>query len=231
MSQSSTFRAFLASSYRRPGAGVLEVGCGQGELTTALAVAGYEPLGIDPRACRGHLSPRAARGPRGRRRAVRRRRRRPLAPPHPRPRARARPDRRTPEPRRQAHPRRVRLGSPRRGHARVALRAAAGARRRAGVARRAAHPAGRGAPRPAQVRRSAARDRRPLRGARVRMDAVLAPHWAARRPRCSSGSSSRRARSRRSASATPASGRRAAARSVAVDRAPRRSHGKPLDHD
>ncbi len=29
---------------------MLEVGCGQGELTTALAVAGHDALGIDPRA-------------------------------------------------------------------------------------------------------------------------------------------------------------------------------------
>jgi SAM-dependent methyltransferase len=34
---------------------VLEVGCGQGELTTALAVAGYDALGIDPRAPEGDL--------------------------------------------------------------------------------------------------------------------------------------------------------------------------------
>jgi SAM-dependent methyltransferase len=34
---------------------VLEVGCGQGELTTALAVAGYEVLGIDPLAPHGDL--------------------------------------------------------------------------------------------------------------------------------------------------------------------------------
>ena len=32
---------------------VLEVGCGQGELTTALAVAGYDVLGIDPVAPEG----------------------------------------------------------------------------------------------------------------------------------------------------------------------------------
>jgi SAM-dependent methyltransferase len=34
---------------------VLEVGCGQGELTTALAVAGYDVLGIDPLAPHGDL--------------------------------------------------------------------------------------------------------------------------------------------------------------------------------
>ena len=32
---------------------MLEVGCGQGELTTALAVAGYDVLGIDPAAPQG----------------------------------------------------------------------------------------------------------------------------------------------------------------------------------
>lgn len=55
MSQSSTFRAFLSEQLPPPPARVLEVGCGQGELTTALAVAGYEPLGIDPRAPAGDL--------------------------------------------------------------------------------------------------------------------------------------------------------------------------------
>jgi SAM-dependent methyltransferase len=34
---------------------VLDVGCGQGELTTALAVAGYDVLGIDPLAPHGDL--------------------------------------------------------------------------------------------------------------------------------------------------------------------------------
>jgi SAM-dependent methyltransferase len=34
---------------------VLEVGCGQGELTTALAVEGYDVLGIDPLAPQGDL--------------------------------------------------------------------------------------------------------------------------------------------------------------------------------
>jgi SAM-dependent methyltransferase len=34
---------------------VLDVGCGQGELTTALAVAGYDVLGIDPLAPQGDL--------------------------------------------------------------------------------------------------------------------------------------------------------------------------------
>lgn len=34
---------------------MLEVGCGQGELTTALVVAGYDMLGIDPLAPQGDL--------------------------------------------------------------------------------------------------------------------------------------------------------------------------------
>ena len=34
---------------------MLDVGCGQGELTTALAVAGYDVLGIDPLAPAGEL--------------------------------------------------------------------------------------------------------------------------------------------------------------------------------
>ena len=34
---------------------MLDVGCGQGELTTALAVAGYDVLGIDPLAPQGDL--------------------------------------------------------------------------------------------------------------------------------------------------------------------------------
>ena len=38
-----------------PPARLLEVGCGHGELTTALAVAGYDVLGIDPAAPHGEL--------------------------------------------------------------------------------------------------------------------------------------------------------------------------------
>ena len=38
-----------------PPARLLEIGCGGGELTTALAVAGYEILGIDPAAPTGEL--------------------------------------------------------------------------------------------------------------------------------------------------------------------------------
>jgi SAM-dependent methyltransferase len=34
---------------------LLEVGCGRGELTTALALSGYDVLGIDPAAPEGHL--------------------------------------------------------------------------------------------------------------------------------------------------------------------------------
>ena len=51
----STFLEF-AREYLPPApARVLEVGCGQGELTTALAVAGYDVLGIDPLAPHGDL--------------------------------------------------------------------------------------------------------------------------------------------------------------------------------
>jgi SAM-dependent methyltransferase len=44
------FEEFAREQLPEPPARVLEVGCGQGELTTALAVAGYDTLGIDPRA-------------------------------------------------------------------------------------------------------------------------------------------------------------------------------------
>ena len=47
------FEEFVRSQLPAPPARVLEVGCGQGELTTALAVAGYDVLGIDPRAPHG----------------------------------------------------------------------------------------------------------------------------------------------------------------------------------
>jgi SAM-dependent methyltransferase len=46
----STFLEFVREHVPPPPARLLEVGCGQGELTTALAVAGYDVLGIDPRA-------------------------------------------------------------------------------------------------------------------------------------------------------------------------------------
>jgi SAM-dependent methyltransferase len=51
----STFLDFAREHLPPPPARVLEVGCGQGELTTELAVAGYEPLGIDPSAPQGDL--------------------------------------------------------------------------------------------------------------------------------------------------------------------------------
>ena len=44
------FEEFARGHLPPPGARVLEVGCGQGELTTALSVVGYDVLGIDPRA-------------------------------------------------------------------------------------------------------------------------------------------------------------------------------------
>ena len=54
MSQ-STFLDFAREHLPPPPARVLDVGCGQGELTTALQVAGYDPLGIDPRAPEGDV--------------------------------------------------------------------------------------------------------------------------------------------------------------------------------
>ena len=47
------FDDFLRTHLPPPPARVLEVGCGSGELTTALAVAGYDVLGIDPLAPQG----------------------------------------------------------------------------------------------------------------------------------------------------------------------------------
>jgi SAM-dependent methyltransferase len=52
MSQ-STFLEFVREHLPPPPARVLDVGCGQGELTTALLVAGYDVLGIDPLAPAG----------------------------------------------------------------------------------------------------------------------------------------------------------------------------------
>lgn len=49
----STFLDFAREHLPEPPARLLEVGCGQGELTTALAVAGYDVLGIDPLAPQG----------------------------------------------------------------------------------------------------------------------------------------------------------------------------------
>jgi SAM-dependent methyltransferase len=50
-----SFEQFVRSRLPEPPARVLEVGCGQGELTTALAVAGHDALGIDPVAPDGPL--------------------------------------------------------------------------------------------------------------------------------------------------------------------------------
>ena len=49
----STFLDFAREHLPPAPARVLEVGCGQGELTTALAVSGYDVLGIDPLAPEG----------------------------------------------------------------------------------------------------------------------------------------------------------------------------------
>jgi SAM-dependent methyltransferase len=49
------FEEFAREYLPAPPARVLDVGCGQGELTTALAVAGYDVLGIDPLAPPGDL--------------------------------------------------------------------------------------------------------------------------------------------------------------------------------
>ena len=51
----STFLDFAREHLPAPRARVLEVGCGQGELTTTLDVAGYQALGIDPLAPQGDL--------------------------------------------------------------------------------------------------------------------------------------------------------------------------------
>lgn len=49
------FEEFALAQLPEPPARLLEVGCGQGELTTALSVAGYDVLGIDPAAPHGDL--------------------------------------------------------------------------------------------------------------------------------------------------------------------------------
>ena len=49
----STFLDFVREHLPPAPARVLDVGCGQGELTTALDVSGYDVLGIDPRAPEG----------------------------------------------------------------------------------------------------------------------------------------------------------------------------------
>lgn len=46
----STFEEFAREQLPAPPARLLEIGCGQGELTTALAIRGYDVLGIDPAA-------------------------------------------------------------------------------------------------------------------------------------------------------------------------------------
>ena len=51
----STFLDFVREQLPAAPARVLDVGCGQGELTTALATAGYDVLGIDPVAPQGEL--------------------------------------------------------------------------------------------------------------------------------------------------------------------------------
>ena len=51
----STFLDFARAQLPEPPARVLEVGCGHGELTTALAVARHDVLGIDPLAPQGEL--------------------------------------------------------------------------------------------------------------------------------------------------------------------------------
>ncbi|HEX5798612.1 MAG TPA: class I SAM-dependent methyltransferase [Gaiellaceae bacterium] len=50
-----SFESFVRERLPDPPARVLEVGCGRGELTTALAVAGHDALGIDPIAPDGPL--------------------------------------------------------------------------------------------------------------------------------------------------------------------------------
>ena len=51
----STFLDFVREQLPAAPARVLDVGCGQGELTTALATAGYDVLGVDPVAPHGEL--------------------------------------------------------------------------------------------------------------------------------------------------------------------------------
>ena len=49
------FEEFVRGHLPPPPARLLEVGCGQGELTVALAAVGYDVLGIDPLAPQGDL--------------------------------------------------------------------------------------------------------------------------------------------------------------------------------
>ncbi|MCP9484415.1 MAG: class I SAM-dependent methyltransferase [Gaiellaceae bacterium MAG52_C11] len=51
----TSFEEFAREHLPAPPARLLEVGCGQGELTTTLSVAGYDVLGIDPAAPLGDL--------------------------------------------------------------------------------------------------------------------------------------------------------------------------------
>jgi SAM-dependent methyltransferase len=55
MLTTGSFEEFAREQLPAPPARVLEVGCGKGELTTALSVAGYDVLGIDPLAPQGEL--------------------------------------------------------------------------------------------------------------------------------------------------------------------------------
>jgi len=50
-----SFEEFLREWLPAPPARLLEVGCGKGALTTALAIAGYDVVGIDPAAPEGDL--------------------------------------------------------------------------------------------------------------------------------------------------------------------------------
>ncbi len=50
-----TFEQFVRGQLPAPPARLLEVGSGQGELTIALAIAGYDIVGIDPMAPHGEL--------------------------------------------------------------------------------------------------------------------------------------------------------------------------------
>lgn len=51
----TSFLAFLRAQLPDPPAGVLEIGCGDGELAFALAAAGYRVTAVDPRAPRGEI--------------------------------------------------------------------------------------------------------------------------------------------------------------------------------